>query len=182
MAIKDLKKSKMWIGLQFGNSLIAKQIKKYSKVYYPYTNKLATHVIALVYQYGHFYVYEATIASNKTFGLNSGARHYTLKKFFKIEEKSLREYVFYPIKFNKRILDDRLGESYAFGSIKDLILAGTFKNNGKQKDRTGVICSEYLALAYKDIQKYFNLPAYCITPAHWQRYCEEMGLTPVTFF
>lgn len=182
MAIKDFKKYKMYIGLQFGKSLIANQIKKYSKVYYPQSgDNLATHVVALIYHHRKFYIYESTIAENKKEGLNSGARHYTLKKFLRIEEKAIPEYIFYPMHFNLAKLDENLGCSYAFGTIKDLILAGTFKKS-KAKDRTGVICSEYLALANKEICKYFNLPPYAITPAHWQRFCEEQNLNGLTLY
>ena len=167
----------MYVGLQFGKSLIAKKINSLTKVYYPDVKERATHVIALIYHNRKFFVYESTIASNAKYGLNSGARHYTFRKFLELE--NIDEYVFYPIGFDLEVLDERLGEQYAFASIKDLMLAGVFNKNGKQKDRTGVICSEYLALAYKDICKYFNLPAYCITPAHWQRYCEEKTLEKV---
>lgn len=174
--IKDLKKAKMWIGLQFSDSVIAKQIQKYSKIYYPEVgNRIASHVIAVIYHHRKFYVYESTIADNKKEGLNSGCRHYTFKKFLALEEKAPMQYIFYPINFNFEVLDKNLGCCYAYGTIKDLILSATFKKY-KPVDRVGKICSEYLADAYKPIQNYFSLNAWQVTPCHWQRYCEELNL------
>lgn len=183
MAIKDLKKHKMWVGLQFSDSLIAKQIKRYTKIYYPDAgDRIASHVIAVIYHHRKFYVYESTIAENKKEGLNSGCRHYPLKKFFKLEENAINQYVLYPINFNFEILDKNLGNAYAYGQIKDLMLSATFKKKKPSPDRVGKICSEFLADAYLPIQKYFNLKSWQITPIHWQRYCEEQKLDSVTFY
>ncbi len=179
MSIKDLKKHKMWIGLQFSKSLIAKKIKKYSRIYYPQAFDIASHVLAIIYINRKFYVYESTIEENKQEGLNSGCRHYPLKKFLRIEKKAISEYVLYPINFDFKILDENLGNSYAYSTIKDLMLSAILKKNNKNPDRIGKICSEFLADAYKPIQKYYDLKAWQITPAHWQRYCEEQKLKSI---
>lgn len=178
MSIKDLKKSKMWVGLQFGNSLIAKKIKKYSKIYYPDALDWASHVLAVIYTNRRFYVYESTIGDNKPEGLNSGCRHYTLKKFLRIEKKAVPEYVLYPINFDFKVLDNNLGCCYAYCTIRDLMLSAILKK-GNAPDRVGKICSEFLADAYKPIQKYYDLKAWQITPVHWQRYCEEQNFKSI---
>lgn len=168
-----MNRNKTYIGLQFGNSLIADKIAKYSKVYYPNSDKTATHVVGLVFLNGKWFIYESTHTPRPELGLNGGARHMNLNKFKELEKDNLNLYEFYEVKLDKIKLDELLGEQYAMQSIKDLMLAGILKNNGKQKDRTGVICSEYMALANNDICNYFNLPAYCITPQHWYRYVRE---------
>jgi len=170
-------KEKTYIGLQFGKSLIAKKIAKYSKIYCPHTDKVPTHIIALVYRLGDWFIYESTHTARLELGLNSGVRHYKQDKFCKLEDVS--EYKFYQIDLDFKALDELLGEQYAMASIKDLMLAGINKNNGKQKDRQGYICSEYVASAYKPIAEYFSLPEWCITPAHWYKYVLDKDIKEV---
>lgn len=167
-------KTKTYIGLQFGTSLIAKKIAKYSKIYCPHTDKVPTHIIALVYHLGEWTVYESTHTARLELGLNSGVRHYNINKFLKLEK--IEEYKFYQIDLDFKALDELLGEQYAMASIKDLMLAAIHKNNGKQKDRQGYICSEYIATAFTPIVDYFKLPAWCITPAHFMKYIIDNGI------
>ena len=51
--------------------------------------------------------------------------------------------------------------------------------NGKQKNREGIICSEYMALCNDEICKFYNLPAHCITPAHFQNYFDKNNIKPI---
>lgn len=171
---ENLDKTKTYIGLQFGTSLIAKKIAKYSKIYCPYADKVPTHIIALIYRLGDWFIYESTHTARLELGLNSGVRHYKQDKFSKIED--INEYKFYQIDLDFKALDELLGEQYAMASIKDLMLATIHKNNGKQKDRQGYICSEYIAAAFYPIREYFKLPACCITPAHFMQYIIDNGI------
>ena len=170
-------KKKTYIGLQFGKSLIAKKIEKYSKIYCPYAEKVPTHIIGLVYRLGEWQIYESTHTARLELGLNSGVRHYNEEKFKKLEDIS--EYKFYQLNLDFKALDKLLGEQYAMASIKDLMLAGIHKNNGKQKDRQGYICSEYIATAFTPIVDYFKLPAYCITPAHFMQYIIDNNIKEI---
>ena len=74
------------------------------------------------------------------------------------------------------VLEEHIGEQYGRGDIAALMGAAIFNNNGSQKDHKGLICSEYLALCYKPICEYYNLPPYCITPAHFQNYIDKLGI------
>lgn len=174
---ENLDKTKTYIGLQFGTSLIAKKIAKYSKIYCPNVDKVPTHIIALVYRLGDWFIYESTHTARLELGLNSGCRHYKQDKFSQLED--INEYKFYQIDLNFKALDELLGEQYAMSSIKDLMLAGIKKNNGKQNDKQGLICSEYIARAYYPIKEYFLLPAWCITPAHWYKYVLDNNIKEV---
>lgn len=170
-------KKKTYIGLQFGTSLIAKKIAKYSKIYCPNVDKVPTHIIALVYRLGDWFIYESTHTARLELGLNSGVRHYKKDKFLQLED--INEYKFYQVDLDFKALDELLGEQYAMKSIKDLMLAGIKKDNGKQEDRQGLICSEYVARAYYPIKEYFSLPVWCITPAHWYRYVLDNNIKEV---
>lgn len=174
---ENLDKTKTYIGLQFGKSLIAKKIAKYSKIYCPNVDKVPTHIIALVYRLDDWFIYESTYTARLELGLNSGVRHYKQDKFSQLED--INEYKFYQIDLDFKALDELLGEQYAMASIKDLMLAGIKKDNGKQDDRQGLICSEYIARAYYPIKEYFSLPAWCITPAHWYKYILDNNIKEV---
>ena len=171
---ENFDKTKTYIGLQFGTSLIAKKIAKYSKIYCPGVDKVPTHIIALAYVYGEWTIYESTHTARLEYGLNSGVRHYKQEKFLKLE--NINEYKFYQLDVSVPVLDELLGEQYAMATIKDLMLAAIHKNNGKQKDRQGYICSEYIAKAFYPILEYFMLPSYCITPAHFYKYILDNGI------
>lgn len=176
---ENFDKTKTYIGLQFGTSLIAQKIKKYSKIYCPHVEEIPTHIIALRYMFNDFYVYESTHTARLELGLNSGVRHYKQDKFKILEKNALDMYKFYQLDLDTQVLDELLGEQYAMASIKDLMLAGIHHNNGKQKDRQGYICSEYIASAYYPIRQYFNLPAWCITPAHFMKYIIDNNIAEV---
>ena len=171
---ENFDKTKTYIGLQFGTSLIAKKIAKYSKIYCPYASDVPTHVLALIYRLGEWQIYESTHTARLELGLNSGVRHYNIEKFKQLE--NIEEYKFYQLDLDFKPLDELLGEQYAMASIKDLMLAAIHRNNGKQHDRQGYICSEYIASAFYPIREYFKLPAYCITPAHFMQYIIDNGI------
>ena len=132
-----------------------------------------------MYHLGEWTIYESTHTGRLDLGLNSGVRHYNEDKFKLVEKDAINEYKFYQIDLDFKVLDELLGEQYAMASIKDLMLAGIKKDNGKQEDRQGLICSEYIARAYYPIKEYFSLPAWCITPAHWYKYVLDKDIKEV---
>lgn len=165
-----LNKKKTYLGLQFGRSLIAKTIAKFSKMYCPTQKLIATHALAFVYENDSWQVYESHLKAEPILNIPSGVRTYSVADWLKIEENSLVEFRAYPIKLDIGELKKHIGEKYGTGDIKSLLRAAVFHSNGKQKDRDGLICSEYIALAFKPIQKYYKLPPHCITPAHFQNF------------
>lgn len=108
-----------------------------------------------------------------------GVRRYTIDKWLEIEKKTQEEFKLYPLKLNFKTLEKNIGFPYGTGDIESLLRAAIFHRNGKQKDRPGLICSEYIALCSEDIQKFCNLPAWCITPAHFQNYLDSNNIKPV---
>ncbi len=162
---------KTYLGLEYGDSLIGKQIIKFTSQYAPNSLNVPSHVFAIVHKFGEWWIYESH--ANGKNGLPAGVRKYKSSKFEEIEKNKLKRFMAYPLRLNKSTLEKHLGEPYGFGDIKSLCLAGLNKSNGKQKDRKGLICSEYVALAYPRICKFYKLPAWCITPAHFQNYIEE---------
>jgi len=174
-----LDKNRIYLGLQYGNSKIAKEIKRFSKRYAPNSKHIPTHVCAFVYRkdLGVWYVYESHLKGCGKHGVPSGVRRYSLEKWLQIEAKALKEFKAIPLDFNFIELEDIVGHRYGKGDIMSLMLAAIKRNNGAQKDRKGFICSEYLAIAYPAICKFFdNLPPWCVTPAHFQNYIESKGL------
>lgn len=171
-----LDKKTKYLGLQYSErSFIAKQIKRFSKCYAPNSEKIPIHVFALVYRLDEWWVYESHSDSNKNYGVPSGVRRYKKDIWLKIE-KHQEEFEAYPLNIDFKSLEHYIGMPYSIGDIKSLLHAALHHSNGKQKDKKGLICSEYLALCYPDICRYFDLPAHCITPAHFQRYIEEKGI------
>ena len=74
-----LDKTKTYLGLQYGTSLIAQEIKRYSKCYAPNSEDIPTHVLALVYREKagkDWWIYESHTDSHKNLGIPSGVRRY----------------------------------------------------------------------------------------------------------
>ncbi|MDD3238213.1 MAG: hypothetical protein PHV37_08980 [Candidatus Gastranaerophilales bacterium] len=170
---ENLDKSRIYLGLQYGqNSIIAKEIRRFSKCYAPNSKDIPTHTLAFVYRLNSWWIYESHAKGYKALGVPEGVRRYKLNIWNHIEEKSLNEFKAFPLDIDFENLEHYIGMPYGIGDIKSLLRASIFRNNGKQKDRQGLICSEYIALCYPTICKFYNLPAYCITPAHFQNYLE----------
>ncbi|MBR1625543.1 MAG: hypothetical protein IJ681_00195 [Bacteroidales bacterium] len=171
----DLDKNQTYIGLQYGISRIAQKIVKYTKQYAPDSSDIPTHVFAIVYRHdlGDWWIYESHLKENKKMGFPSGVRRYSAKKWLRAEIASLHQFEAYPFNFDRYCLEDFVGFRYGTGSIAALMLAAIKNKNGKQKDREGYICSEYLACCNPNVCTYFELPPWCITPAHYQHYLQK---------
>lgn len=155
--------------LEYGTGLIAKQIKRFSKEYCPNTEEIPTHVAMAVFRLGSWWIYESHAKAQKEFGIPSGVRRYKLEKWLKVENPE--KFKAFKVQLDFKEMEEHIGESYGIGDIKALMHAAIHHTNGKQKDRKGLICSEYFALCCKDLRKYFKeLPCWCITPAHIQYY------------
>ncbi len=176
---EELDKKRTYVGLQYGTSLIAKKIRKYSKCYAPNSKEIPTHVLALIYRLGEWWVYESHADGHKSKGVPAGVRRFTVEKWLEIEKKTQNEFKAYPLKLNFKTLEKNIGFPYGTGDIESLLRAAIFHSNGKQKDRPGLICSEYIALCSKEIRDFCKLPAWCITPAHFQNYFDSHNINPV---
>lgn len=170
---EKLDKRRIYLGLQYGEGLISKKIRKYSKCYAPNSERIPTHVLAFVYKLGEWWVYESHANGFKKLGIPAGVRRYTVEKWKIAEKKTQEQFVAVPLKIKFKELEKYIGLTYGVGDIRNLLKAALFHNNGKQKDREGLICSEYISLCFPDICKAYNLPAWCITPAHFQDYIDK---------
>jgi hypothetical protein len=169
-----------YLGLQYGmNSFIAKQIRKYSKCYCPDAREVPTHVLAFSYENSDWWVYESHAKGNKKLGIPAGVRRYKAKKWLELEADNLKEFKAYPLDIDLNKLEEYIGYPYGLGDIKALLMAALKHNNGKQKNRNGYICSEYIALCYPKICEFYKLPAHCITPAHFQDYLDKYNIEAV---
>lgn len=175
---KTLDKSKIYLGLQYGTSFIAKKIRSFSKCYAPDSKRIPTHVLAFVFRLGEWWVYESHMKGDKDLGVPEGVRRFKLKIWLEIEKNTLCEFRAVPFDIDYKSLENYIGQPYGSGDIRNLLKAAIFHSNGKQKDRQGLICSEYIALCAPHICDYYKLPAYCITPAHFQDYLDKNKITP----
>ena len=169
-----------YLGLQYGmNSFIAKQIRKYSKCYCPDAKEVPTHVLAFSYENSDWWVYESHAKGNKKLGIPAGVRRYKAKKWLELEAENLKEFKAYPLDIDLNKLEEYIGYPYGLGDIKALLMAALKHNNGKQKNRNGYICSEYIALCYPKICEFYKLPAHCITAALFQDYLDKYNIEAV---
>lgn len=164
-----LDKSKTYLAVQYGEGLISKKIRKYSKQYAPNSKKIPTHVLALVYS-GGWFIYESHARAVKKLNIGAGVRKIPVNLWKIAERTRQRQYFAYPLDLDREELEKHLGEPYSVGDIQSLFFAALKNDNGKQKDCNGLICSEYMALCYPKICEFYGLPAWCITPAHFADY------------
>lgn len=171
-----LNKKKTYIALEYGTSLIAKQIKKFSKCYCPNSKEIPTHVFALVYRFGEWWIYESHAKGDVNLGIPKGVRRYKASIWQEIEKDAKKNFAAYEQKVSRKLLEEYIGQPYGIGDIRSLLHAALHNSNGKQKNKKGLICSEYIALCYPEICKYYQLPEYCITPAHFQDYFDTKNI------
>lgn len=164
--------TKTYIGLEYGSSSIAKIIAKYTREYCYNREHIPSHIFALVYDEGckQWMIYESHMKGSSMGCLASGVRRYYRVILQKVFPQVCFSSDVYQLDLDKEVLNKLIGKPYGVGDIFALMKASLAHNNGKQKNRIGYICSEYIALAFKPIQQYFNLPSWCITPSHFLRY------------
>ena len=182
MAIElaKLDKRRTYIVLEYGTSTISKLIQKFTEEFGPGNRRVPSHVLALVYEDNCWRVYESHMKSELDGEIPSGVRTYTIDKLKQVFPQTYYKGVVYQVRLNKRKLKDFLGQPYGVGDIASLMRASILNRNGKQADRRGIICSEYLAKCCKKICLYFDLKPHCITPAHWLRYLVENNIKPLS--
>lgn len=162
--------------LEYGTGFCAKQIKKFTKEYCKNVKEIPTHVAMAVYRLGAWWIYESHAKANKELGIPSGVRRYKADKWLEIEKPE--KFKAFKVKLDFKQMEEHIGECYGMGDIKALMHAAIHHSNGQQKDRKGLICSEYFAMCCADLRKFFqNLPCWCITPAHIQNWLNKTGIT-----
>ncbi len=176
-----LDKRHTYILLEYGTSAISKLIQKFTKEYYPEAgDHIPTHVLALSFEDGIWRVYESHMKPEPDVELPSGVRTYPLDILKQAFPSTYYKGEVYQVRFDRRKLKNYLGQPYGIGDIASLMGAAITNRNGKQQDRRGLVCSEYLALAHKNIRKYLYLKSHCITPIHWLKYLQENHIPRVS--
>lgn len=176
-----LDKRKTYVCLEYGTSAISIIIDKLTKQF-SRTSKAPSHVFALVWNPVNqcWMIYESHMKAVKEANIPSGSRVYSQELFEKHFPRVIQSADAYPCRISKVRLNNLLGLPYGTGDIAELMHASIHKTNGKQKDRKGLICSEYIARCYKRILDYWELKPHCITPAHWLRYFIDADIEPVS--
>ena len=178
--VTKLDKRRTYIVLEYGTSLVSKAIQEFTEEFAPPGRNVPTHVLALVYEDKIWRVYESHMKSELDGKIPSGVRTYPLDTLKEVFPQTYNRGVVYQVRLNKKKLKNLLGQPYGIGDIAALMRASILNRNGKQKDRKGIICSEYLACCCKKICEYLGLPAHCITPAHWLTYLVENKIKPIS--
>lgn len=171
--ITKLDKRKTYVCCEFGTSNISKVIKTLTARYAPSCKKVPSHIWVLLYNKSdkRWWVYESHLKAVKEYGLPSGVRSYPLDTLILAMPNVIMSSEMFDIKgLDRHLLELLIGQPYGTGDIEALMRAALFNRNGKQKDRKGIICSEYVAMVYPTICEWFDLPSWCITPAHWYEY------------
>lgn len=170
-----------YLVLSYGTGQSSKRVIELTKKYAPNSKRVPSHVCAIVPNLGHRWIFEAHNKPCRQFNIPAGVRHTKVEVWEKVEPRIPENYCIVPMSFDLLKLEELIGQPYSTLEIFDHGVARVFDTNGKQKDRNGFICSEYLALCQKKIDgiplitEQFNLPAHCITPAHWQAYVDVFG-------
>lgn len=162
-----LDKEKTYIGYQIGQGAIARAIQIKSKMLVDCeidTQKVASHAFALIFQNGDWHIYESHLKSHGV--------HEELFSDWIEEEKPENNFVFeYPLNIKTLELYAKFKYPYSLGAIGKIATSIHGQNYDKGKDDpTGLICSEYIALAmdnHKPCFK-FNIPPYRTIPLHIQ--------------
>lgn len=173
--------NKTYVVLEYGQGIISKLIRNLTKEFC-YNMDVPSHVLALVYdkRMSQWLIYESHNVPNQMMCLPAGTRRYYKPQFVYAFPQTVTNGEVYEIKLDVDCLIRNLGRPYGYGDITKLLRACILDNNGEQRDGFGIICSEYLALAYKPIRDFFKLEAYCITPAHWLRYLLDNDIEKVS--
>ena len=175
-----LDKNKTYVCLEYGVGKISKIIQKYSKEYC-YDMEVPSHVFALVYdnRVKDWLIYESHMQGNKVGMLPSGVRKYYRVILEKVLPHVILHSDVYQLTLDTNQLEKLIGKPYGVGDIFALMNASKHHSNGKQKNRIGYICSEYIASAFPCICYHFNLPPHCITPSHFLRFVLDKDIEKI---
>ena len=163
--------NKTYVGLEYGQSNISQLVRKLTKEFC-YNMDVPSHVFALCYDHrvGQWLCYESHNLPSEMGCLASGTRRFYKPIMTLVFPQTCIHSDIYELKLDEKILIKNLNKPYGYGDIVKLLRACLTDTNGKQKDFPGLICSEYIALASKDLRDYLKLPTHCITPAHFLKY------------
>lgn len=163
--IDELDKSKTYIGYQVGFGFVARAIQhksaKLTNSNMP-ENKIASHVFAMAFKDGQWFVYESHLRSD-------GVAKFTFKDWARRELLD-RNFVFeYPLDTFILEFYTKFNPGYSIRAIGKIAL-DSFSDMQKDKDSSGMICSEYITMAIPRLKPctMFNLPPWEILPIHLQ--------------
>lgn len=173
--LAKLDPQKTYVGMQYGIDKTAKGIQICTQKYCP-DSEVPSHVFSLVNENGEWYIYQSNGHATPTLGASAGVNKTRAVDWIALAKNQVKRFETYEFPVDRTVLQNHMGEGYGKGDIVNLLKAFLFNSNGQQGDAPGLICSEYIALSSPEIQSFYNLPAWCITPAHFKNYVLTNGI------
>lgn len=167
--LDKLDPNETYVGLQYGTDNSARAIQLATHKYCRETEP-PTHVFGLSNEGGEWYIYQSNGHTTPELGANAGVNKTNATDWISLAKNQVKRFEVFKMPLDKSTLSEQIGEKYGKGDIVNLFKAFLFNTNGKQDDMPGVICSEYIATSNQDIQSFFGLKPWCITPAHFKKY------------
>lgn len=167
--LDKLDPNETYVGLQYGTDNSARAIQLATHKYCRETEP-PTHVFGLSNEGGEWYIYQSNGHTTPELGANAGVNKTNATDWISLAKNQVKRFEVFKMPLDKSTLSEQIGEKYGKGDIVNLFKAFLFNTNGKQADMPGVICSEYIATSNQDIQSFFGLKPWCITPAHFKKY------------
>ena len=165
--LNQLDKTKTYACCQIGNDLIAKSIQTLSKKETDLpTNQISSHVFALVYKDNDWYVFQSHLD-------NKGCVKLLYSDWQKQKDNYKCENSCFARELNVDVLEfwanPLFNMGYGVFDIAELAIEELTKINFHH-DISGMICSEYLALADKGFKICYDykLKPCKVKPIHWQ--------------
>ena len=172
--LDKLDPNETYVGLQYGTDNSAKAIQLATRKYCRETEP-PTHVFGLSNEGGEWYIYQSNGHTTPELGTNAGVNKTNATDWISLAKNQVKRFEVFKMPLDKSTLTEQIGEKLGKGEIVNLFKAFLFNTNGKQADMPGVICSEYIATSNQDIQSFFGLKPWCITPAHFKKYFMLQG-------
>ena len=176
--LDNLDPNETYVGLQYGTDNSARAIQFATRQYCRETEP-PTHVFGLSNEGGEWYIYQSNGHATPELGTNAGVNKTNATDWISLAKNQVKRFEVFKMPLNKSTLTEQIGEKYGKGDIVNLFKAFLFNTNGKQADMPGVICSEYIATSNQDIQSFFGLKPWCITPAHFKKYFMLQGVPSI---
>lgn len=179
--IVDLTKldpQKTYVGMQYGVDGTAKGIQICTQKYCP-DSEVPTHIFSLVNEKGKWVIYQSNGHATPALGTSAGVNRSNAADWIGLAKNQVKRFEIYEMPLDRSVLHSHMGERYGSGDLVNLFKAFLFNCNGSQGDAAGLMCSEYVALSNPNIQEFYNLPAWCITPAHFKNFVLQNNIPAI---
>ena len=174
----SLDKQKTYVGLQYGPGISSKIIRLFTRQYCP-NHDIPIHVFCFANNGEDWLIYQSCYRANPRLGTFPGASKSKAEEWAISRRNHRKKCEVFEVDVNIAPLEENIGVKYGLKDVLKLGKAILLGRNGKQQDSPGVLCSEYIALGIDNICKFYNIPSWCITPAHFKDYFIQNGIATV---